>query len=173
MRHRLKGRKLGRKTAHRQAMTRNLVRSLFTYGRIVTTLDRAKDMRGTAEHLVTLAKHGGVQNLRRITAFVGDRQVAAKIAGDVVQRFKDRPGGYTRIIKMGGSRWDGDGRGQFAWNRLGDNGQRVYFELVVRKEPEEEMQLAGRGFRAREAMDEKRASKKKPTDKESPAKKKK
>lgn len=172
MRHRLKGRKLGRKTAHRIAMTRNLVRSLFTYGRVVTTVDRAKEMRAPAEHLVTLAKRGGVQNLRRIQSFVGDREVARKIAGDVVGRFKDRPGGYTRIIRFGGSRWDGDGRGQYAWNRLGDNGERVYFELVVRKDRDEEMMLAGRGYRARQAIAEKRGAKKTKTKEEAKGKKK-
>ncbi len=160
MRHRLKGRKLGRKGPHRKAMTRNLVRSLFTYGRVVTTLPRAKDIRVTAEKIVTLAKRGGLQNLRRIISFVGDRKVGEKIATDIAGRFRERKGGYTRIIRLGGSRFDGEGRGRYAWNRLGDDGERVFFELVDQKDPEEERMLAGRGILARQALEEKRREKK-------------
>ncbi len=157
MRHRLKGRKLRRTTAHRQAMTRNLVTSLFVHGRVLTTLEKAKEMRGPAERLVTLgkevakagrstveAKRQGLAPFRAIMSVVQDVKVARKICTDVVGRFADRTGGYTRIVKLGGCRWDGDGRGLYAWNRLGDNGRRAIFELVVAKSPEEELQLAGR-----------------------------
>ncbi|MHC4607602.1 MAG: 50S ribosomal protein L17 [Planctomycetota bacterium] len=173
MRHRVKGRKLGRKTEHRKAMTRNMVRSLFTYGRVTTTLHKAKEMRSPAERLITLAKKGGVKNIRRITSFVGDRQVAKKIVEDVAERFRERKGGYTRIVRLGGSRWEGEGHGRYAARRLGDNGQRVYFELVERKEREDEMLAAGRGFRARQEMAEKRAAKKKGEKEEKKKKKKK
>ncbi len=150
MRHRLKGRKLGRTHAHREAMERNIVTSLFLHGRIITTVTRAKEFRGTAEHLITIAKNAvkpeeKVNALRRIFSVVQDRRIAKKIVEDVAPRFKTRPGGYTRIIKLGASRWDGDGRGNIAFNRLGDNGLRAYWELVDRKDPDEEQRLAGRG----------------------------
>lgn len=144
MRHRLKGRKLGRTTSHRQAMERNIVASLLVHGRIVTTVTRAKEFRGTAEHLITLGKRGGLANFRRILSVVQDPKLAKKVVEDLAKRFKDRPGGYTRIVKLGGCRWDGDGRGWFAANRLGDNGPRAIWELVERKSPEEELAAAGR-----------------------------
>src|SRR5436190_6983633 len=144
MRHRLKGRKLGRTTAHRQALERNIVRSLFIYGRIITTDSKAKEFRGTAEHLITLGKVGDLAARRRILRTVQDPRLAAKIIDDVAKRFGDRPGGYTRVVKLGGSRWDGDGRGQYAFNRLGDNGKKAIWELVVRKDRDEELRSAGR-----------------------------
>jgi large subunit ribosomal protein L17 len=178
MRHRLKGRKLGRTTAHRQAMARNIVTSLFTYGRVITTVTRAKEFRSLAERMVTLAKRAAkvpegdsteakraakaerLACFRRLLATVQDRGVARKIFDDVAKRFTDRTGGYTRIVKLGGSRWDGDGRGQYAFNRLGDNGPKAIWELVVRKDREEEMKLAGRGRAAYEAEEVKRLEKK-------------
>jgi large subunit ribosomal protein L17 len=161
MRHRLKGRKLGRTTAHRQALERNLVRSLFTYGRVITTLEKAKEFRGTAERLIQLGKKGGLANFRRILRTVQDRALARKIVEDVARRFPDRQGGYTRVVRLGGSRWDGDGRGLYAFNRLGDNGRKAIWELVVRKDREEEMKLAGVGAAAREAEEARRAERKK------------
>lgn len=144
MRHRLKGRKLGRTTAHRQALERNIVQSLFIYGRIITTEAKAKEFRGTAEHLITLGKVGDLPARRRILRTVQDPRLAKKIIDDVAKRFGDRPGGYTRVVKLGGSRWDGDGRGQYAFNRLGDNGKKAIWELIVRKDRDEELRSAGR-----------------------------
>ncbi len=160
MRHRLKGRKLGRTGAHREALERNLVTSLFVYGRVITTLQKAKEFRGTAERMITLAKAGGLANFRRILRTVQDRAVARKIVEDVARRFTDRSGGYTRVVRLGGSRWDGDGRGRFAFNRLGDCGQKAVWELVVRKDRDEEMKLAGRGEAARQAEEARRAERK-------------
>jgi len=144
MRHRLKGRKLGRTTAHRQALERNIVQSLFIYGRIVTTEAKAKEFRGTAEHLITLGKVGDLPARRRILRTVQDPRLARKIIDDVAKRFGDRQGGYTRVVLLGGSRWDGDGRGLYAFNRLGDNGKKAIWELVVRKDRDEELRSAGR-----------------------------
>jgi large subunit ribosomal protein L17 len=144
MRHRLKGRKLGRTTAHRQALERNLVQSLFIYGRVITTPEKAKEFRGTAEHLIQLGKVGDLPARRRILRTVQDPKLAKKIIDDVAKRFGDRQGGYTRVIKLGGCRWDGDGRGLYAWNRLGDNGRKAIWELVVRKDRDEELKSAGR-----------------------------
>ena len=145
MRHRLKGRKLGRTTAHRQALKRNLVQSLFIYGRVTTTEAKAKEFRGIAERMITLGKNGGLAARRRILRTIQDPRLAKKIIDDVAKRFTDRQGGYTRVVKLGGCRWDGDGRGQYAWNRLGDNGKKAIWELVVRKERDEELRSAGRG----------------------------
>lgn len=161
MRHRLKGRKLGRTTAHRQALERNLVTSLFVYGRVITTVEKAKEFRRTAEHMITLGKAGGLDSLRRILRTVQDRDVAKKIMNDVAKRFAERPGGYTRVVKLGGCRWDGDGRGQYAATRLGDNGRKAIWELVVRKDREEELKLAGRGKAAADEEAVKKAARKK------------
>ena len=144
MRHRLAGRKLGRTTAHRQALERNIVQSLFIYGRIITTVSKAKEFRGTAERLITLGKVGDLPARRRILRTVQDPRLAKKIIDDVAKRFGDRQGGYTRVVKLGGSRWDGDGRGLYAFNRLGDNGKKAIWELVVRKDRDEELRSAGR-----------------------------
>jgi large subunit ribosomal protein L17 len=160
MRHRLKGRKLGRTTAHRQALERNLVQSLFIYGRVITTVEKAKEFRGRAERLITLAKKGGLANFRRILRTVQSPEIAKKIVDDVAKRFTDRPGGYTRVVKLGGSRWDGDGRGLYAFNRLGDNGRKAIWELVVRKDKDEEAKAAGIGQAAKEAEEARRLAKK-------------
>ncbi len=160
MRHRLKGRKLGRTTAHRQALERNLVQSLFIYGRVITTVEKAKEFRGRAERLITLAKKGGLANFRRILRTVQNPDIAKKIVDDVAKRFADRPGGYTRVIKLGGSRWDGDGRGLYAFNRLGDNGKKAIWELVVHKDKDEEAKAAGVGKAAKDAAEAKQVEKK-------------
>ena len=163
MRHRLKGRKLGRTSAHRQALERNIVASLFTYGRIITTHEKAKEFRGTAEHMIQLAKDANLDpkvklhKFRQILQTVQDPKVAKKIMDDVAKRFTDRPGGYTRVVRLGGCRWDGDGRGLYATNRLGDNGTKSIWELVVRKDRDEEMKAAGVGRAADEAREAKRA----------------
>jgi large subunit ribosomal protein L17 len=170
MRHRLKGRKLGRTTAHRKAMSRNLVTSLFVHGRITTTVEKAKELRGLAEKMITLGKKAadseGVERLayfRRLLRTIADKDVARKVVDEIAPRFADRPGGYTRVIKLGGCRWDGQGRGTYAHNRLGDNGAKAIFELVVHKERAEEERLAGRGRAAYDAQalkrDEKKAGK--------------
>ena len=101
MRHRLAGRKLGRTTAHRQALERNIVQSLFIYGRIITTEAKAKEFRGTAEHLIQLGKVGDLPARRRILRTVQDPRLAKKIIDDVAKRFTDRQGGYTRVVKLG------------------------------------------------------------------------
>jgi large subunit ribosomal protein L17 len=151
MRHRLDHRKLSRNRAHRKSMLQNLVRDLFVHGRITTTVTRAKEARRLAERLITLGKRGDLHARRRAASVLQDHRIVGKLFGDIAARFKETPGGYTRIIRMGGCRWDGEGRGRWAAQRLGDNGARAFFELVVRKDQAEERFLAGRGTRAREA----------------------
>ena len=99
MRHLNSGRKLGRTSAHRTAMFRNMATSLFRHERIETTDAKAKELRRFAEQLITLAKRGDLHARRQAFADIRDQEVLAKRCGDIGPRFKTRPGGYTRIIK--------------------------------------------------------------------------
>ena len=107
MRHRVAGRKLGRKTAHRIMMFRNMVTSLFDKERIHTTLPRAKEIRPIAERMITLGKRESLHARRQALAFIKDPSVVAKLFGTIAPRFAQRNGGYTRIIRLGFR--DGDG----------------------------------------------------------------
>jgi ribosomal protein L17 len=138
---------------------RNLVTSLFIYGRITTTLEKAKEFRGLAERLITWAKKGGLANYRRALSIITDKKVVKKLFNDLAKRFETRQGGYTRVIRFGDSRWAGKGHGIYAMNRLGDNSSRVIWELVERKDIEQEKYLAGRGPKAREELEKKRLEK--------------
>ena len=101
MGHRINGRKLGRPTDHRLAMFRNLVTDLLKYEKIITTEAKAKEMRGFAERMITLGKKGDLPARRRALGFVYDKSVVDKIFDDLAERYADRPGGYTRVIKLG------------------------------------------------------------------------
>ena len=138
-------------------MLQNLVRDLFVHGEIITTVTRAKEARRMAEKMITLGKKGDLAARRRAASVLQDKHLTKKLFDDIAPRFKDRKGGYTRILRLGGCRWDGEGRGRYAANRLGDNGPRVFFELVERKEHSEERYLGGRGSRV---ADEKKAARK-------------
>jgi large subunit ribosomal protein L17 len=107
MRHRVAGKKLGRKTAHRVMMFRNMVTSLFDKERVRTTLDRAKAVRPIAEKMITLGKRANLHARRQALAYVIDPAVVAKLFDKIAPRFADRNGGYTRIIRLGFR--DGDG----------------------------------------------------------------
>ncbi|NOZ22122.1 MAG: 50S ribosomal protein L17 [Planctomycetes bacterium] len=117
MRHKKKGRKLGRTSSHRKALRRNLAVSLLTHERIRTTAAKAKEARGLAEKVITLAKEGSLHSRRRALSFLQDRDVVSKLFDDIAPRYQDRNGGYTRILHL-------DER------RLGDNAPQVLFELV-------------------------------------------
>ena len=101
MRHRIAGRKFGRSAAHRQAMTRNQVTALLRHGRITTTEAKAKELRRWVERVITDAKPNDVNARRRVGLYVNDREVSNKLFGPYLERFRDRPGGYTRIIHLG------------------------------------------------------------------------
>ena len=101
MRHRKGYRKLGKDTAHRKSMMRNLASSLVRHERITTTLARAKEIRGEVEKLVTLGKRGDLHARRQIGSYLYDNEAARKVFADLAPRFKDRPGGYLRILKRG------------------------------------------------------------------------
>ena len=101
MRHKKSGRKLGRTSSHRKAMFRNMAASLFRHETIKTTLPKAKELRRVAEPLITLAKEDGVAKRRQAFNRLRDKEAVGKLFKDLGPRFKDRPGGYIRILKMG------------------------------------------------------------------------
>lgn len=120
MRHRKKGRQLGRQTKHRGALFRNLVTSLLDQERIETTGAKAKEIRGFTDRMITLGKEGTLPARRRALGFLRSKAVVSKLFSDVAARFKDRSGGYTRIIKTR--------------HRIGDAAEMVAIELVSRQE---------------------------------------
>jgi len=101
MRHRKSGRKLGRNSSHRKAMFRNMAASLLREETIRTTLPKAKELRRVVEPLITLAKEDGVSRRRLAFDRLRDKQVVGKLFSELGPRFKDRPGGYLRILKIG------------------------------------------------------------------------
>ena len=113
---------LSRTTAHRRAMTRNMVTSLFRYERITTTEAKAKEVRKAAEKLITRAKVDSVHNRRIAAKFIADEKILNKLFTEIGPRMKDRNGGYTRILKLG--------------FRQGDAADTVIFELVDYKLPD-------------------------------------
>lgn len=101
MRHRKSGRTLGRKTAHRKAMYKNMAASLIEHETIRTTLPKAKELRRVVEPLITLAKTDGVAQRRLAFDRLRDKRSVGKLFNELGPRFKDRPGGYLRILKIG------------------------------------------------------------------------
>jgi large subunit ribosomal protein L17 len=116
VRHRNKGRQLSRTYTHRKAVLRTLATSLFLHERIETTTAKAKELRPFAERLITLARRGDVHSRRLAGRKIQDRQVLGKLFDDIAPRYAERPGGYTRILKVG--------------NRKGDAAEMSLIELV-------------------------------------------
>lgn len=116
MRHNKSGKRLGRNSSHRSAMMRNMVTSLLEHEKITTTDARAKELRKLAERMITLGKRGDLHARRQAMQVVRDRKVVGKLFEMVAPRYKERPGGYTRIIKLGA--------------RHGDNASLSLIELV-------------------------------------------
>jgi large subunit ribosomal protein L17 len=100
MRHRALSRKFGRTSAHRRAMVRNMVTSLLEHGRVETTDAKAKEVRRVAERMITLGKRGTLHARRRALRVIRSREVAGRLFGDLAERFRERPGGYTRVLKL-------------------------------------------------------------------------
>lgn len=111
MRHKNKGRKFGRKSPQRNALKRDIVNNLFRFGRITTTLPRAKEFRAYAERMITVAKRGSAARAagdpvralnayRRLLAELHDETIVAKLVGEIGPSFADRPGGYTRVVRL-------------------------------------------------------------------------
>jgi large subunit ribosomal protein L17 len=107
MRHRVHGRKLGRTSAHRKALFRNQLTALFTHERIVTTLAKAKELRPLAEKMVTLARTGTLPARRKVASMISDRIIVRRLFDEIAPRFMDRPGGYTRVLRLGRRHGDG------------------------------------------------------------------
>ena len=107
MRHLNSGRKFSRTSAHRQAMFRNMATALFRHARIETTDEKAKELRGVAEKLITFAKKGDVAARREVLKQIPDRDVVHKLFSEIGPRFAERNGGYTRILKLGQRKGDG------------------------------------------------------------------
>ena len=101
MRHNSAGRRLGRTTSHRTAMFRNMVTSFLEHEKITTTDAKAKELRSIAEHMITLGKKGDLHATRQAAAYIRDKKVVTKLFATLAPRYADRPGGYTRIIKLG------------------------------------------------------------------------
>jgi large subunit ribosomal protein L17 len=101
MRHSVRGRQLSRKSSHRKMLMRNMATSLFLHGRIETTTAKAKELRPYAERLITLAKRGDLHARRLAAQKIQDHEVLARLFADIAPRFATRPGGYTRILKIG------------------------------------------------------------------------
>jgi large subunit ribosomal protein L17 len=101
MRHRLRGRKLNRTTAHRKAMFANMAAALIKHEQISTTLPKAKDLRPVVERLITLGKRGGLHARRQALAVLKDAKLTEKLFSALAERYKERNGGYTRVLKAG------------------------------------------------------------------------
>lgn len=100
-------RKLGRRSDHRQALLRNQVQSLLDNGKMVTTLAKAKETRQVAEKMITLGKRGDLHARRQALAYLYDKKTVAKLFDEIAPKYKDRNGGYVRVLKMGPRRGDG------------------------------------------------------------------
>ena len=121
MRHNKTGRKLGRTASHRRALMRNMVTSLFASERIETTTPKAKEVRRVAERMITFARRGDLAARRQVAKTVQNPEVLKKLFDEIAPRYADRPGGYTRVLKIGA-------------RRKGDNAQRAILELLGEKE---------------------------------------
>ncbi len=120
MRHLNSGRKLNRTSAHRKALFRNLVTSLLEHEHVQTTDAKAKELRRVADRMITLGKRGDLAARREVLKDITDRDVVAKLFAEIGPRFADRPGGYTRILKVG--------------QRQGDGASMARIELVEKEE---------------------------------------
>ena len=116
MRHRIKGKQLSRTASHKKAMLANMATSLFQHDRIVTTEAKAKELRPYAERLITLARRGDLHARRMVERRIKDKAVSHRLFAEIGKRFAARPGGYTRIIKLG--------------HRVGDGADTARIELV-------------------------------------------
>jgi large subunit ribosomal protein L17 len=159
MRHRVAGRKLGRTREHRLAMRRNLVASLIEHETISTTIQKAKEVKALAEKVINLAKKGTLQNRRQAISLIGTNRrivaleegervnkgtVVGKLFSDIGPRYLDRPGGYTRIIRM-------------PLRRLGDNGELALLQLVGKDDRRKKVKGRKKGGKAKAAGAKKQA----------------
>lgn len=116
MRHRVRGRKLKRTASHRDALIRSLAASLLKHKRIKTTVAKAKEARGFVEALITKAKKNDLAAMKHVMKFIKDKSTVKELFSEIINKVGDRPGGYTRVVKLG--------------NRIGDAAQMAILELV-------------------------------------------
>lgn len=134
MRHRNSGGKLGRTSAHRKALLRNLVTALLDHERIETTHGKALELRRVADRMITLGKRGDLHARRQALAVIRSREVTGKVFGDLAERFRARPGGYTRVLKLR--------------TRVGDAAPVSLVELVGSEEGRTKAAKASKGAKA-------------------------
>ena len=132
MRHRVLGKKLNRSSAHRQSMERNFICSVIKHERVVTTLAKAKAMRRNLERMITLGKQKDLVRYRRAIAFLRDREAAQKLFDVLGPRYADRPGGYSRVVRM-------------SEHRIGDGAPQAIIELVDNDVLSRQLESAGAG----------------------------
>src|SRR5512142_402186 len=146
MKHRVVGRRLDRTTEHRTAMFRNMVTSLLRHERITTTTPKAKELKRIAEKIITQAKRGTTHARRLVHRDVRDSEVLQKLFGPIAERFKARPGGYTRLVRIG--------------RRVGDNAELAMIELLDRAAPASEDEAEkGKGKAEKKAAKPEKAAK--------------
>ena len=126
MRHRVAGKKLNRSSSHRAAMTRNFICSVIKHERVVTTHPKAKAMQRAVEKILTLGKEKSLHRYRRALSQLQDKEAVAKLFSELGPRYADRPGGYTRVVRLSG-------------HRIGDGGSKAIFELVDNKVLEQKL----------------------------------
>jgi len=144
MRHQRSGKKLGRDSAHRKALYANLTASLIEHGRIRTTETKAKAVRPIAEKMITLGREGSIHSRRQALAFLRTQEVVHKLFAEVAPRFAGRPGGYTRVVKLG--------------PRQGDSAPMAYLELVDFVPDGGHVEAEGSGRRRRRQPEEAEAA---------------
>ena len=147
--------RLGRKSSHRKALHRNMVTSLFKYERVKTTKAKALEIRRSAEKMVTRAKVDSVHNRRIVAKMIWDKDIINKLFVEIAPRFVERPGGYTRVLKLG--------------KRAGDAAEMVLLEFVEGAEKATETEVTKKA--ATKKTEEKKAPAKKAAAKKAPAKK--
>jgi len=130
MRHRIAGKKLSRHRGHRKALFKNLINSLIIHGEIKTTESKAKAVRRLVDRLITRGKSGTLHARRLIAAFLQDKKVVNRIVDEIAPIFKNRPGGYTRMTRLG--------------RRRGDDAMMVKLELVEKPKEKEEKKKEGK-----------------------------
>jgi len=148
MRHNVKGRKLSRTASHRKATLISLITSLLKYKRIKTTLAKAKETRGFAEKLVTKARKGDLHAKKQVMDVIKDKEVVKELFSEIIPKIGDRPGGYTRVVKLG--------------NRMGDAAQMAIIELVDYNEvvtARAEQQKEKRDMKAKDKAEKEKAEK--------------
>lgn len=143
MRHRMEKNRLGRSSAHREAMLRNMVTSLMEHERVETTVAKAKELRRVADRMVTLAKRGDLHAVRQAMKVIRKRSVAKKLFGELAILFQGRNGGYTRILKVG--------------RRPGDNAEMAIIELVAKTAEKKARKAAAKGKKSAEGTGERAA----------------